>query len=382
MLLARRGYRVLLVDRAAFPSDTISTHIAHPRAIAALARWGLLDRLAATGCPPLDTYAYDFGPFTIEGAPGTSASPVGYCPRRTVLDKLLLDAAIEAGVEVRQEFNVDDMLVEDGRVIGVRGSTGSGNPVNEYGRLVIGADGRNSIVAERAEKYNERPALLAIYYAYWSGLPMRGRFETYIRHKRGFAAAETNDGLTVIIVGWPRAEFADIKRDIEGNFMRTLELAPAFAERVRAAKRETRFAGAVTPNYFRAPFGPGWALAGDAGYIRDPITGQGILDAFRDAEDCAAAADAALSGRRSFEAAMGDYQRKRDADVMAMYDFTCMLAELEPPPPDLQRLLAAVSGNRQAMDQFAQINAGTLSPAVFFAPENVEAILSGRGPSR
>jgi 2-polyprenyl-6-methoxyphenol hydroxylase-like FAD-dependent oxidoreductase len=375
MLLARRGYRVLLVDRATFPSDTISTHIAHPRAVAALSRWGLLDRLAASGCPPIDTYSFDFGPFTLEGSPGTKDAAVAYCPRRTVLDKLLRDAAAEAGAEVREGFGVDNVLIEDGRVIGIR----SGG-VAEHARLVIGADGRNSVVAETvgASRYDERAPLLAIYFAYWSGLPMRGRFETYIRNKRGFAAADTNDGLTMIVGGWPQSEFAEMKRDIEGNFERMLELAPEFAERVRGAKRETRFAGAVTPNFFRTPFGPGWALAGDAGFIKDPITAQGILDAFRDAEGCATAADDALSGRRSLEAAMGAYQQARDADVAAMYDFTYMLAALEPPPPDLQRLLGAVHGNRQAMDQFAQVNAGTLSPAAFFAPQNVDAIMSGR----
>jgi 2-polyprenyl-6-methoxyphenol hydroxylase-like FAD-dependent oxidoreductase len=375
MLLARRGYRVLLVDRATFPSDTISTHIAHPRAVAALSRWGLLDRLAASGCPPIDTYSFDFGPFTLEGSPGTKDAAVAYCPRRTVLDKLLRDAAAEAGAEVREGFGVDNVLIEDGRVIGIR----SGG-VAEHARLVIGADGRNSVVAETvgASRYDERAPLLAIYFAYWSGLPMRGRFETYIRNKRGFAAADTNDGLTMIVGGWPQSEFAEMKRDIEGNFERMLELAPEFAERVRGAKRETRFAGAITPNFFRTPFGPGWALAGDAGFIKDPITAQGILDAFRDAEGCATAADDALSGRRSLEAAMGAYQQARDADVAAMYDFTYMLAALEPPPPDLQRLLGAVHGNRQAMDQFAQVNAGTLSPAAFFAPQNVDAIMSGR----
>ena len=374
MLLARRGYRVLLVDRATFPSDTISTHIAHPRAVAALSRWGLLDRLAASGCPPIDTYSFDFGPFTLEGSPGTKDAAVAYCPRRTVLDKLLRDAAAEAGAEVREGFGVDNVLIEDGRVIGIR----SGG-VAEHARLVIGADGRNSVVAETvgASRYDERAPLLAIYFAYWSGLPMRGRFETYIRNKRGFAAADTNDGLTMIVGGWPQSEFAEMKRDIEGNFERMLELAPEFAERVRGAKRETRFAGAITPNFFRTPFGPGWALAGDAGFIKDPITAQGILDAFRDAEGCATAADDALSGRRSLEAAMGAYQQARDADVAAMYDFTYMLAALEPPPPDLQRLLGAVHGNRQAMDQFAQVNAGTLSPAAFFAPQNVDAIMSG-----
>jgi 2-polyprenyl-6-methoxyphenol hydroxylase-like FAD-dependent oxidoreductase len=378
MLLARRGYRVLLVDRATFPSDTISTHVAHPRAVAALSRWGLLDRLVETGCPAIHTYAFDFGPFTLGGAPGTKESPVAYCPRRTVLDKLLLDAATEAGAEVRENFAVDEVLIEDGRAIGVRGT--KGGPVTEHARVVIGADGRNSIVAETvgAAQYDERPPLLAIYYAYWSGLPMHGRFETYDRSPRGMAAAETHDGLTMIVAGWPVAEHETLKHDIEGEFHRTIARAPAFAERVAAAKRETRFAGAITPNFFRKPYGPGWALVGDAGYLKDPITAQGILDAFRDAESCAAAVDDALSGRRPYEAAMRQYQQERDADVRAMYDFTYMVAALEPPSPDLQRLLGAVHGNPKAMDEFARVNAGSLSPAAFFAPENVEAILNSR----
>jgi len=102
MLLARRGYRVLVVDRATFPSDTVSTHVVQPLAVAALARWGLLDRLIATGCPPIHTYAFDFGPLAITGTPGNSGSPVSYCPRRIVLDKLLVDAAAEAGAEIRE----------------------------------------------------------------------------------------------------------------------------------------------------------------------------------------------------------------------------------------------------------------------------------------
>src|SRR5205809_3512028 len=106
MLLARQGYRVLVVDRATFPSDTVSTHVLQPLAVAALARWGLLDRLTATACPPIHTYSYDFGPVTIAGSPGTASSPVAYCPRRTILDKLLVDAAAEAGAEMRQGFTV------------------------------------------------------------------------------------------------------------------------------------------------------------------------------------------------------------------------------------------------------------------------------------
>jgi flavin-dependent dehydrogenase len=295
-----------------------------------------------------------------------------------VLDKLLLDAAAEAGAEVRESFTVDEVLVDDGRVVGIRGSGKSGQTVSEHARVVIGADGRNSIVAQTvaAERYNERPPLLAIYYAYWSGLPMRGRFETYIRPHRGFAAIDTHDDLTVIVGGFPLAEFtASIKQDIEGNFKHLIDLAPAFADRVRSAKRETRFLGAVTPNFFCKPFGPGWALVGDAGYLKDPITAQGILDAFRDSERCASALDEALGRRSSFDTAMSGYQRDRDAAGLPMYDFTCMLAALEPPPPELQRLLGAIHGNQKAMDAFARLNAGTMSATEFFAPEHVGAIL-------
>src|SRR5262245_7759063 len=121
MLLARKGYRVLVVDRATFPSDTVSTHLVHPLGVAALDRWGILERLVATGCPPIHTYAFDFGPFTLEGSPGTDASPVAYCPRRTVLDKLLVDAAAEAGAEIREGVIVEDVLIENGRAVGIKG---------------------------------------------------------------------------------------------------------------------------------------------------------------------------------------------------------------------------------------------------------------------
>lgn len=376
MLLARRGYRVLLMDRASFPSDTISTHLLHPRAVEALSRWGLLDRLIATRCPPIHTYHYDFGPLTISGAPGTDKAPVAFCPRRTILDKLLIDAAAAAGAEVREAFTVEEVLIESGAVVGIRGHAEDGASVIEHARVVVGADGLRSLVAEtvRPEQYDDKPPLLAAYYTYWSGLPMDGRFETYIRDKRGFAAMPTHEDLTLVIAGWPYAEFAQNKSDIEGNYARTIELAPAFAERLRRAKREARFAGMAVPNYFRKPYGRGWVLIGDAGYNKDFITAQGIMDAFHDAELCAAALDRTFAGERSFVGAMDEYQRLRDGRVKAMYDFTCQLATLEPPPPELQQLLGAIHGKRKAMDDFVRMNAGTISPAQFFAPANVQAM--------
>ena len=378
MLLSRKGYRVLVVDRATFPSDTVSTHLVHPLAVAALARWGLLERLTATGCPPIQTYAFDLGPFTISGSPGTDGAPVAYCPRRTVLDALLVEAAAEAGAEVREGFTVDEVVSEEGRVVGIKGHTSAGAAVTERARVVVGADGRHSLVAEtvRPEQYNEKPAILDGYYTYWSGLPMEGRFENYIRPNSGFAAAPTHDGLTLVVAGWPHSEFQANKKDVEGSYLRALALAPEFAERVRGAKREARFVGTAVSNYFRKPYGPGWALVGDAAYNKDFITAQGILDAFHDAERCVTALDETFTGARAFDEAMREYQRARDEHVLPMYEFTYQVASLQPPPPAMQQLFAAVHGNRKAMDDFVRMNAGTISPAEFFSRENVGAIMA------
>jgi flavin-dependent dehydrogenase len=378
MLLARKGYKVLAVDKATFPSDTISTHLVHTPGVAALRRWGLKDEMVATGCQAIDTYAFDLGPITLTGHPGTLDEPVSYGPRRTVLDKLLVDAASHSGVEVREAFTVEEIVFDNGTVTGIRGHDKGGGSVTERARVVIGADGRHSLLARdvKPEQYNEKPPLLAGYYSYWSGVPMNGRFEAYDRGNRSYAAWPTNDDMTLIVGGWPVKEFEDNKKDIEGNFMKMIDLVPAFADRVRAGKREDRFYGAFVPNYFRKPFGPGWALVGDAGYNKDFITAQGISDAFRDAELCANAVDESLSGGRSFDDTMSEYQSTRDQQVAAMYEFTCDFAKLEPPPPERQQLMGAVYGNQEAMDGFARVFSGVTSPADFFSEENVGRIFA------
>lgn len=378
MLLAQKGYDVLVVDRATFPSDTLSTHLLHAPTVAALRRWGLLDRLVATGCPPIDTYTLDFGPLSISGTPRPAdGSSIAYAPRRTVLDKLLVDAAAEAGAEVREGFSVDEILVEDGRVTGIRGRTRDGATVTERARVVIGADGRHSRVAAavKPEQYNEKPRLQHAYYTYWSGLPMDG-VEVYIRPDRGFGGFPTNDGLTLIVVGWPYAEADAYKHDVEGNYLKTLELVPEFAERVRHAKREERFTGGSNLNFFRKPFGDGWALVGDAGYEKDNITAQGINDAFRDAELCSTALDETFTGARNYADAMSDYHRMRDERAMPVYEFTTQMATLEPPPSEMQQLLGAVHGNTAAMNDFVSLMAATVSPVDFFAEENVGRIFA------
>lgn len=373
MLLARNGYRVLAVDRATFPSDTISTHHIHAPGVDALRRWGLLDRVIATGAPPIETYVVDFGAFTIVGRPGTA-----YAPRRTVLDKLLVDAASEAGAEIREAFTVESLLFEEGRVVGIRGHETGGKTVSERARVVVGADGRFSFVADAvgAEEYDTKPKLLASYYSYWSDLPMDGRFANWVRSYRGMAAWPTNDGLTLVIAGWPYREFEANRTDVERHFFETLDTAPELAERVRAAKREERFVGAAVPGYFRRPYGRGWVLVGDAGYNKDYITAQGISDAFWDAESCADALHQAFSDARPFEEAMEAWRVARDARAKAMYELTSDFASLEPPPPDLQHVLAAAARSEEAMDGFARVLAGVTSPADFFSEESVGRILA------
>ena len=384
MLLARKGYRVLLVDKASFPSDTMSTHLVHPPGVAALERWGLLEQLEATDCPPVNHYSFDFGPVSVAGSPQPIDGVArAYGPRRTILDKLLVDAAVDAGAELREEFTVDEILIEDGTVTGIRGHAKGGDPVTERAQVVIGADGKHSLLAKAVEpeSYNERPSQLAMYYAYWSDLPVSG-FETTIRaeNRRGWAALPTHDGLTCMPFGWPVEEFKANRGDIEGNFFKAMELAPEFAERVRGAKRESKFIGsAELPGYFRKPFGPGWVLVGDAGYHKNPITAMGINDAFRDAELVASALDDAFSEKRPFDEGLASYQQTRDEAAMPVYEFTAEFATMEPPPPEMQQLIGAMQGNQEAQDSFISVQAATLPAPEFFAPENVGKIMGAAG---
>ena len=383
MLLARKGYRVLLLDRATFPSDTVSTHILWPHGAEIMDRWGLFERLAATGCPPIAlNLTFDVGPFALKGAlTDSNAGRGGLCPRRTVLDKLLVDAAEEAGVELREAFTVESLLWDGDRVAGITGHGRTGGTCEERARVVIGADGVHSLVARavRALDYDSRPVLTANYYSYYSGFAATD-LEEYTRDYQAVGCFPTHGGLTLIAVLWPASRFEEVRGDIEGHVWKVLESLPIVADRLRAARREEKWFGtAGVPNYFRQPFGPGWALAGDAGYNKDPITAQGMSDAFLDAEGLARALDDGWSGRRSLDDALADHQASRDRRAKPMYDFTCQLATLEPPPPHMQQLFAALRGNQDATNQFYSAITGSRPLPAFMSPENLERIVEKAG---
>ena len=351
LLLARRGFDVLLVDRARFPSEIPHGHYVHMHGPPRLAAWGLLDRVLATGCPPITSITMDLGDFPLTGRGlVVDGVPVGVAPRRAALDQVLIDAAIEAGAEFRDGFGVHDLTIEDDRVTGVRGRGG----LTERARFVIGADGRNSRVAKRvnAAAYARQPTLACWYFAYWSGVPLDG-LEMYWRDHRMIFAHPTNDELSAVFVGWPIAELAAVRSGIEAQLMAVVDRVPDLSQRIRSGRREERIYGAAQlPNFLRKPYGPGWALVGDAGCHKDPARALGICDALRDAELLADSLTSSLSGAQAETAALGEYERRRNEATMDDYEANLRAARFSPPAPEVLQARAAARGNPHAMAQF------------------------------
>ncbi|HSK72944.1 MAG TPA: NAD(P)/FAD-dependent oxidoreductase [Pyrinomonadaceae bacterium] len=379
MLLARKGYKVLVVDKAVFPSDTISTHHIHQPGVKKLKDWGILEKVRVSNCPPMTKFRFDVGPFALTGG----ATPAGevkeaYVPRRRILDTILADAAVEAGAEFRDGFTVTELLWDGDRVAGIRGRDKNGSIVTEKAKIVIGADGARSFVAKsvKAPVIIDRGLFTCNYYSYFSGIPLEAT-ELYIRPNHGFVADSTNDGLTMVVGIWKQSEFQRVRSNIEEAFMNAVsEQAPSLAERIRDGKREEPFYGAgIIPNFIRKSYGEGWALVGDAGYHKDPVTAQGITDSFTHAEMLAEAIDDAFSGVCEMEEALADYEQKRNEKTMPMFEYTCQLAELAAPPPEMQMLFAALRGNEKETARFFGTVAGTVPVQDFYSPENISRVM-------
>lgn len=368
MLLAQLGHRVLLVDRASFPSDTMSTHLVTIPGVARLERWGLLDRVAASGCPPISRMTVEVGDVVLRGSPpAVDGVARQYCVRRTVLDTMLVDAAVAAGAELREGFVVREVLFDGDRVAGVRGRGADGAEAVERARLVVGADGLHSMVAESvgASRYAERPSLTWCCYAYWSGVALDGA-EVHLLDGRAVCAFPTNDDLVCVSVAWPAADAGRFRADVEGSFAATLGLVPALAEHLRAGERTRPFVGtADLPNFFREAHGPGWALVGDAAHHEDPLLAHGIADAFRDAELLAEAVDAGLSGAAVMEDALAGYEERRKLAARFGYELNARLARLEPPDAEMARVLAGLTGEDDT-GRFLGVLAGSIPVEEFF----------------
>jgi len=291
---------------------------------------------------------------------------------------VLVDAAVGAGAELRDGFRVEELVWDGDRVAGVRGRTRSGATTSVRGRIVVGADGMRSRVAQAvaAPAYWTTPSRTASYLTYWSGVRIDG-LEAYFLDRRVILAFPTDDGLVCTCVQWPRAELHDVRADAEASMLRALDLASTLAGRIRQGRRAERLVGtADQPGFFRKPYGPGWALVGDAGYHQDPMTAQGIKDAFRDAGLLAAAIDDGFSGRRPLDDALATYEQRRNAAALPMYRMTGRLIAFPPHAPSLLSLRRALQGNREDTDRYCGTVFETVPLQEFYDPMNVWRILA------
>ena len=328
LLLARRGLRVLVVDRSRQGSDTLSTHALMRGGVLQLSRWGLLDRVVAAGTPAIRRttfrYAHDVVPIVVKPSPGVDAL---YAPRRTVLDSILVDAAVAAGADLRFGIAVADVERDPrGVVTGVVGRAREGGAFRARARIVVGADGIFSTIADRVGAPYEKvgTAGTAVTYGYWTDLDTDG-YEWNFRPGAASGVIPTNAGQACVFAG------ATPERIGRGG-MRVLteiiaESAPELGPRLAAARAPVNlrtFTG--RPGHLRRSWGTGWALVGDAGYFKDPLSSHGLTDAFRDAELLTRAlADVVLAGADERDA-LADYQATRDAVSRDMFDVTDAIA--------------------------------------------------------
>ena len=380
MLLARQGARVLVVDRAAFPSDIPHGHFIHRHGPRRLRDWGLLDRVASR-TPAISRMVRDMGdfPLLVENLVEDDVA-WGYGPRRFTFDKILIDAAVESGAELRENFSVTGYLFDAGTMIGIRGRQSAGAEVEERATITIGADGRRSPFARavKAQAYNEVPTLLCYYFSYWSDVESE-QFELYTRtaERRVIFSFRTENDLFAVFVGAPIEELPTFQRNPEAAFLASLDFTRDFAERVRAGRQAERFYGATDlPNFYRKPYGPGWALAGDAGLHKDPYLALGICDGLRDVEWLAAAIGDGLSGAQPMQDALAGYELRRNEASSRDYEENIRMARFTPPPPEVLGLRAAVRNEPAHATAFIKAVMGMTDRDAFFNPENLQRIIA------
>jgi flavin-dependent dehydrogenase len=358
MLLADTGHDVVMVDKARLPSDTVSTHGLVRGGMVQLSRWGLLDRVRASGAPDITQVLFDIkGESKVRRIKQRAGVDSLVAPRRFVLDRLLADAAVESGADLRTGVTVTGLLrASDGRVSGVLGRSASGDRVELPARIVIGADGRGSRLAEYAgaQTLEQFTSPCAVYYTYVSGLAA-DRYEFHIAPDTFAGVFPTNNAACVWLIR-PTPLLDPIRTAGSQRtkaFVEQLDLlVPNLGERVRAGRIVERLRGTANlPNYRRQAHGPGWALVGDAGYHRDPITGHGITDAFRDAELLATAIDQNRDD-------LAPYQQTRDVMAREVFQLTRALADFPAPERfvDLQLQLSdALEREADALASFPEL---------------------------
>jgi len=358
MLLARAGHDVVVLDRSKPTTDTNSTHALSRGGVVQLNKWGLLDKVVASGAPPIRNVSFHLPDETIRhDVRDTAGVDFLLAPRRYVLDALVAREAVAAGARLDTGARVLGVTKDPaGRVNGVtvRGRLGAVRQITA--RLVIGADGIHSKVASSvgAEIVEAHAPTASCLYTYVSGIDWDG-FELYVGDRAFGGIFPTHGDEAAVFLIRPDNDFADVMgagRARTAMWLAELRRAvPAMAARLRPGRVTAGMRGYVgLPNQVRRAAGPGWALVGDAGYHRDPVTGHGMTDAFRHAELLADAADAWLRGRADETLAMAGYAQERDAAIAETFAITRELGALPEPTRflDLEMQLA------RALDREAQ----------------------------
>nr|UTI67646.1 AptE [Actinoallomurus sp. ID145808] len=376
LLLARQGRRVLLIDRMEFPSDIMSTLYIHPPGVALLARWGVLDAIAASGCPPLDTVSYDVADLRLTApTPPTPYSTVAYAPRRRVLDDLLMRAAVAAGAEFSERTTLRDVIWRDDRVVGVRMQT-AGGLESVAAKLVIGADGLGSRLAALVDApfRTQDQVASCVYYSCWQGV--RTGFGYHERPDSWIARIPTHDGVTMVATYFPQDRFAYIRHDpLTAHLEAIKQTAPDLHEQLSDAERVERLTGTGNQqNFFRRPHGPGWALIGDAAHHLDSITARGITNALTQAQlvsDALAGQD--LDDASGVDTRLAGFAKESHGILSEPYQMALDLAKLRLTDSRVA-LLRAIAGSPGLSHRYFAMIAGVIDRAEFFTPEVVDLL--------
>jgi len=373
-LLARRGVRVAVVEQAGFPRDTLSSHLFEADALAFLDRLGLTERLRATGAPfadRIDIRVEDEQ--LVESWPQQPGDVGGMASvRRLVLDPILAEAAEEAGAEVRMEAKAVGLVPDGDRVAGLRVAGESGER-ELRARLVVGADGRHSTVADLcgSRRYNVVPNDRALYWGFFEGATAAPE-RTFITHRwadRFILGIHSDGGLYQLLV-WPElADAARFRGDLEALFEDQLRSCEPVASAVAGARRVGKLFGAVRwEGFFREASGPGWVLVGDAGHFKDPAPGRGIGDAFLQADRLAPAIAAGLEeSDRALDAAMTRWGRWRDDEFAEHYWLAIDLGKSGELPSVLPELFGDLRRQGQ-IDRFFDLLNHRSSPSQVLTP--------------
>ena len=342
MLLARAGARVVLVDKGLHGTDTLSTHALMRGGVLQLHRWGILPSIVAAGTPAVrsTTFSYSEHDVVVPIEPRSGVDGL-YAPRRALLDRTLVDAAEASGAEVRYGVRVDDVIVDDrGRVCGITALVGGVHQRIEAD-IVIGADGLHSTIAQRvgAARVVEGRHATGVLYSYWENLPIDGYYWRF-RQTGSIGAIPTNDGATCVFASVPSQRFpSEIQHDPASAYRRLIrDISPLFEARLYGARRVEPVRGfGGLPGFIKQSAGPGWALVGDAGYFKDPLTAHGITDALRDAELLARAIACGTT------TALAEYETTRHDLSRRLFELTDDIASFAWSDDDLQAMHRAFS---------------------------------------